>query len=281
MYITQKEARIHNLINRFCKNYSIEELKDGFTADELSNRLFFRQEDFNYVIEENILILKNEKYMPTEKLIKQFTKIKGKLKKEDETLEALKMDYKRKFEELINSNNYEPTKEIIELAYKIHWYILPEYEEYMIVNSEIYPNENTKDYYNHYHTLEDLYNELLGNGKNIASKKGDMNLNKDIKIAIYSRRWGHDDYYRIARTTTGWKVSFHQTREGSKEGEALIKHLEHDSISYPNSLSRFMLDLWNKADSEEMSIEDLKEYLESITMWINVCEKNTPENIEV
>jgi hypothetical protein len=280
MYITMKEARIHNLITRFFKNYSNDKLEVGLTKSELSDKLFFREEDYDYVIEENILEVKGDTYVPTSKLIKEVEKMRDKKNDNDEEIENLANEYKKKFDELASDGSYTPTKELILLADKIHWHILPEYEEYMIVNSEIYPNYNTKEYYNHFHTLEDLYRELTNAGKNIESKKGDVNLNKEIGIKIYSRRWGHDDKYTIIRTTTGWNVSFHQEKEGIKEGEALIRTLEHDFINYPNSLDRFMYDLWNRADREEMSVEELKLYLERIAEWINICEKNTPEGIE-
>src|SRR5680860_1479486 len=105
--------------------------------------------------------------------------------------------------------------------------------------------------------------------------------NNEIKIAVYSRRWGHDDHYDVIRTTSGWNVSFHQMNKGNKEGEALIKTLEHDQINYPNSLGRFMWHLWNKAGSEEIGVEELNKYLDAISNWINICEKNTPKNIEI
>jgi len=170
---------------------------------------------------------------------------------------------------------------LINLASKIHWHILPEYEEYMIVNSELYPNKDTREYYNHFHTLEDLYKELTQSGKKVSSKKGDKNLNKKINIEIYSRRWGHRSTYFVERTLEGWTVTFHQKKVGDKEGNALIEILEHDLINYPHELGAFMWHLWNKADGTEVTIENLKVDLDQIANWINVCEKKTPEGIEV
>lgn len=281
MYITQEEARIHNLIMRFENEYSINDLKEGRELSELSNKLYFREIDFEIAIEGGILEKKEGKYYPTEKLIHSVKELQAK-KRNDVNLEEMKKQYIQEFEEVAKDYSYDKiTKELIELASKIHWNELPEYEEYMIVNSELYPNKDTLQYYDHFHTLEDLYNELIGKGKNKKSKKGDINLNQEIEIRIYSRRWGHEDRYSIIRTTKGWDVHFHQEKKGGKEGEALINTLRHDFINYPNSLGNFMWHLWNKAENNEMTVEELKYDLERIARWINLCEENTPEGIEV
>lgn len=280
MYINENEARIHNLILRLYKSCESEKLKKGLDKAKLSNEIYFRESDFKIAIDGGVLVEDNERYVATEELIEQIEILKTK-RRNDSDISERKKEFQEKFKILDSSDSYTPTKELIELASNIHWNILPEYEEYMIVNSELYPNVDTEEYYNHFHALEDLYKELISQGKKVNSKKGDVNLNKAITINIYSRRWGHTDPYNIERTVNGWKVRFHQEREGSKEGDALIKTLRHDLINYPASLGTFMWHLWNKADASEMSIDELRVDLEQIANWINVCEENTPKDIEV
>lgn len=280
MYITENEARVHNLVMRLYKKYSIDKLKNGVRPEELSKDIFFREADYSIVVEGGILEHDQGLYKGTKELLNQISILEAN-KKENLDIEDLKEEYKKKFKILDDSDSNRPTRELVRLATKIHWNILPEYEEYMIVNSELYPNMDTEKYYNHFHTLEDLYRELNKEGKKVNSKKGDINLNKKVGVAIFSRRWDHSDVYVIERTVKGWKVSFRQEREGGKEGEALIKTLKHDLINYPNSLGTFMCNLWNKADATEVSEDELKHDLEQIANWINICEKNTPVDIEV
>lgn len=281
MYITEQEARIHNLIMRFMKMYQIDELNEWVEREELAKKVYFREADYENSVEAGILEREGNEYRPTSKLKESIAKL-DRQKRNDEDIADLKKQYKEKFKSLADNFSYNNiTKELVDLASKIHWNILPEYEEYMIVNSEIYPNDEPEEYYNHYHTLEDLYKELNGEGKNIKSKKGDVTLNKEISMRIFSRRWGHDDEYTITRTLEGWDVVLHQKKTGNKEGEALISTLKHDLINYPHSLGNYMWYLWNKADNNEMTVEQLKEDLDKIANWINQCEKSTPEGIEV
>lgn len=280
MYISKEEARVHNLINRFAKNKNLLGVEQLSKID-LTDKLFFREEDFQIAIDGNILKKESGGFFTTDLLKDEVNRVLSNIIENKQELARLEEEYLSKFKELNESGSYRPTEELIDLASKIHWHILPEYEEYMIVNSELYPNKDTREYYNHFHTLEDLYKELTQSGKKVSSKKGDINLNQKINIKIYSRRWGHHDTYSVERTLEGWTVTFHQKKVGDKEGNALIEILEHDLINYPHELGVFMWHLWNKADGTEVTIENLKVDLDQIANWINVCEEKTPEGIEV
>lgn len=279
MYISEEEARLHNITLRVLKKYTCEKVIKGLTKEELEQDLFLRKKDFRFIKDE-LFIEKCNKYIATNKLIKELSRLNNKKNSNQDLLEGLEKEYIELFEEMRTNKNYIPTCKIRKLAANIHWIKLPEYEEYMIVNREIFPNEDTEEYYDHYHALEDLYYEIQGKGKKIESIKGDVNIDQEVEVKIYSRRWGHDDVYSIIRTIDGWDVSFFQHTKGGKEGDALISTLNHDYINYPSALEQFMYNLWNRADREEMSIEVLKAHLERIAEWINVCEKNTPEGIE-
>lgn len=277
MLISRKEARIHNLLNRLLKEKV--NLKNEITKDYLSSSLYFRKQDFVYMIEEELFIQEESgKFKTTDKLMERLDEWKKKVRS-DQNLPTKEKKFINEFEQLKSTKKY-VDESAINLACEIHWNRLPEYEEYMIVNREEYPNEDTKEYYNHYHALEDLYNEIKDNGKNVNSVLGDCNLDMEIQVPIYTRRWGNDDNYTITRTVNGWDVDFFGKKSGGKNGEALIKTLEHDSVIYPVALPRFMEDLWILADENEMSKEELEIYLNKIAKWISNCEHGTPEGIE-
>lgn len=283
MYISESEARVHNLVLRMYKKYINEDgkskIENDLSAEKLNNDLFLREIDLQYLIQEGLIEYDGEKYQPTIKLHEKINYLKKKHDRRgvDKELESYIIDY---YNDLKKETRYRISEKAREIASKIHWKILPEYEEYMMVNGGYYPSDDTEEYYNHFHAIEDLYNELTGNGKNVNSRKGDDSLNKKIEFTVYSRRWGHKDKYYITRTTKGWDVEFHQTRKGDKEGSALIDTLRHDLINYPASLGNFMYDLWNRADDGRVGFDNLAEHLKHIEKWINICEENTPEGIE-
>lgn len=54
MYITENEARIHNLVLRLYNKCEISELKEGLDENKLSNEIFFRESDYQIAIEGGI-----------------------------------------------------------------------------------------------------------------------------------------------------------------------------------------------------------------------------------
>ncbi|KAA0560839.1 hypothetical protein F0342_20995 [Bacillus sp. CH30_1T] len=107
--------------------------------------------------------------------------------------QLLKDNYEEIRDIYMNLKPTEKAQEIIlktkEIAAKLHWIYLPIYPEQTIRNSELIPEEETKEYYNHFNTIEDLYRAIFENG-GIAwdSLEGDVNLNSLIKMRIYSSR---------------------------------------------------------------------------------------------
>lgn len=56
MHISKEEARIHNLVNRFAKNKEL--LNSGQLSKlDLTDKLFFRAEDFKIAIDGNIFLI--------------------------------------------------------------------------------------------------------------------------------------------------------------------------------------------------------------------------------
>lgn len=123
-----------------------------------------------------------------------------------------------------------------------------------------------------------MYKIILGEYKYKLSYRGDINLDYKLNFKVYTRRWGHYDNYSIARTITGWKVS-HLSYNGNDEKDGskyLLKSLDHDSVVYPEDGIKYALvTLWNMADEEEMSVEELQIKLQEIADWISEVEKVT------
>jgi len=70
------------------------------------------------------------------------------------------------------------------------------------------PEINVKEYYYHFHTIEDLYNELHGTEKHWKKIEGDINVNVDLQFKVYTARWGHEDNYSME--------SYHVTKIDNK-----------------------------------------------------------------
>lgn len=99
-----------------------------------------------------------------------------------------------------------------------------------------------------------------------------------MDLEVYSRRWGHTDRYTISRNRNGWFVG-HIMINGNcdKRGKPFIfENLKHDSIKYPEALGDAMEQLWNQADSTQMSDEEIQSKLDSIGHWISETEKSAP-----
>lgn len=225
-----------------------------------------------------------------EKYFKIYRSLKEKREKIDKDEMLIKKEKfqkifkKSKDEAYINNDNFNyfrnELKNMIELAAEIHFDELPEFKETTISNRGVIPEENPKEFYNHYHTLRDLYEWIENPEKEkckIRSLKGDINLNKKLEFKVYSRRWGHDDTYNVERTTEGWNCTFFTKYEGGKNGEAILNSMVHDGISYPISLEYDFKTLWDLADDSEMSLNELQSKISEIAKWISEVEEKKPE----
>lgn len=102
-----------------------------------------------------------------------------------------------------------------------------------------------------------------------------------MQFTVYSRRWGHNDTYEIARAETGWRVQ-HITTGGDcdKQGRPyLFNNLDHDSINYPASLGEYMEFLWEKVDEDSLSDAQIQQHLNQLANWVQGVEQSTPEGI--
>jgi len=99
-----------------------------------------------------------------------------------------------------------------------------------------------------------------------------------MHIEVYSRRWGHNDRYTVSRSQAGWNVS-HIMIGGAcdKRGTPyLFENLNHDSINYPDALGDYMEWLWEQAQAQSMSDEQIQSELDHLGIWIQETEKASP-----
>jgi hypothetical protein len=281
-------ARLHNLLLRVYKAASKKkiDITQSLKEDYLVSKLYFRKDDFRIINKQNPYFHKvKDGYELTQNA-------KDKVNKyiinhtQNEGASSLKQQYIELFEQLdkefkqTHDISDEKANHLIEIAPSLHWWSQPEYEEYMLVNSGLIPEDDLTLYYNHYHRLEDLYWVLSNNQKKkkIRTSRGDKNLDIPFEFEVYSNRWGHHDTYNITRTLEGWNVSFLSTGgKGDKEGSAIIFCMDHDSISYPHNVSSFFRDIWTYADENTVSVEKIRSYMQRVADWISLTESKRPK----
>ena len=291
--MTREDARNYNIKWRIFKYYITfldANFNDTISIEILTNHddLQLREKDVTSLKSSDWITLNDKIFHLEETGTTQFKSwwekkidIEATHKSEKEKLFAeMKHNYQMMKNEFAHTQNYEKIeqylKDAISQAVILHWLYLPEYEEFIMENRGVFPDD-TEKYYDHYHTIEDFVNYGEGHGKKI-SKLGDVNLNKEMKFKVYSRRWGHYDTYSIYRTDDGWKID-NATRRGKtqKNGEgALISNFQNDSIYYPESLMFTMEQLWELADQTPMEVSELQEYLNQIAEWVSITTQNVP-----
>ncbi|MBU3072832.1 hypothetical protein [Clostridium estertheticum] len=265
-----------------------------FTIDEIKKQFYFKDSDLkNYLpklFEKQNLNIVSETFKLKEIILKDIELyvenyndvLNEKLTDLEFNLKTVYLKMKDYYEN--NNDDSEVLQRLIEegtgIAIKLHWKYVPIYPEQYIINSNIIPEESLKEYYDHFHPLEDLYRYIFEESKiSWKSTYGDINLNKEISMEIYTTRWGHYDNYRIKRTLDGWGISgLHSGNvKCAKDGEgALTDLLKHDSVCYPEEGLKYAMELlWNEADSTEMKMEELRRKISDIAEWINEVEKVT------
>lgn len=288
-----QSARLHNLMLRVYKAVSKDEatidIDQKLSKKDLKN-MFFRESDFLLINSPNPYFVKRgDYYVMTDKaksLISGYIKLHNEFKNKD----CRKDEFVRLFKELREYMKETSMRDLdgfsrrvdhlVPFAPPLHWRYQPEYEEYLLINSERIPEKNLELFYSHYHMLEDLYWYITDDPqkKRIDSFLGDVNLNKKFKFKVFSRRWEHYDTYKVSRTIKGWNVDFLMTGgEGDKKGSAILYCLQHDSINYPCSVEYMFEAIWNYADGHEIGIDVLESLMNQVAQWISITEKRTPE----
>ncbi|SDC30722.1 MULTISPECIES: hypothetical protein [unclassified Candidatus Frackibacter] len=281
-YFGITKERKRNLFIKLFKSYQ-KYKKNVFTKEELSEKLYFKKIDIIH-FSSDFFDIKEDKYKIKDRVLK---KLKNYINKRDtiQNSSKLEKEYKKLFQKLeknlrkhTDQDKWEKAyNSLLELSKKLHWKYVPVYSEDIMRNRGCVPEDNLEKYYDHYHALEDLYLVMIGKKQKWNSTKGDCNVDKVMKFKVFTSRWGHDDIYSIKRTIYGWEVQHISINGYSlKNGEGvLLSNLDHDGIFYPREGVKHAFEvLWKRADSNEMSIEDLQKSLQEIGDWISDVERN-------
>ncbi len=175
------------------------------------------------------------------------------------------IEHKNKWDEMVNN------------AIELHKKINPKHHKYMIENRGCSPDE--PEFYNHIHPVEDLIAYAYDPHANDDPE--DQTIGDKFEVQIYSRRWGHVDSYTVIRNEKGWTISHFGTGgQSDKTGNPyLFKILNHDSINFPEELPGYMEWLWQRAEEDGLTHEEVQDALNELTTWINLCEQNSPRGI--
>lgn len=158
----------------------------------------------------------------------------------------------------------------------------PKHHKYMLQNRSVAPTH--PDFYKHVHAVEDLLRFI--DNENANDDPVDVTLGETFDFNVYSRRWGHDDHYRVKRTPSGWTFTHMQeietgrdARVGSKPDTGLFQLLDHDSINYPEELPGYFEWLWEQAGEKGLPREEVQEAIGQLAAWVNTCERASPRGI--
>lgn len=303
MSITYEEARIRNLkikiVNALINNSQLS-LAEKFDNEKLVKLFYFKQRDVKqlktYLFSEDGRIL-DEVKRSIEEIIQLNTMVRNEVNYEEEC-EKLKVGYlslKNHYDSFKNNQEFieQQLNNLSTVSRNLHYYILPIYDERFICNSEIIPEDDLRNYYYHFHTIEDLYRCIFEADKSLSWKStgGDLNLGYKLNFKVYTSRWGHYDNYTFSREYYGWKIGAfgkdekcdknggvlkEEGKQNDNEHTGLYYFLNHDSVQYPRSGVEYALEvLWNDADSKEMGVEELQSKLSDIAAWISGVEKAT------
>ena len=266
--------------NELQTSYPINILKEKKIRQEVKMKLT----EEGYIKDEKLLIIP-DKYM---KLYKKIKEERNKISQD------ILLENKKRYKELFTKSRKQyleeedftfsyfkqNLKEMLTLAEKIHFDVLPEYSNYLIYNRGVLPEENLKEFYDHYHSLEYLF-EWIENEEQEKSKLrtigGDINLDKELTFVVFSKRWGHKDSYIVKRTIKGWDCIFFNEYSGDKTGKVILDCMKHDYISYPSTLEYLFEELWEIADREEMTEQSLQKEIDKISKWVIQTEENKPD----
>lgn len=254
----------------------------SYTRKEIANSLFVREKEFEQ-FKEILFKKEDESYLLNPDFFKEIKGWSLKQQESSTSIEDTKNQFIEIFIEIKKDFNYRKKFEKLKpLFRRLHWYYLPVYQDLMITNRGINPEKNIDEYYDHFHSLEDLYNIISKPNHYWKTLKGDINLNQECNFAVYTNRWGHEDMYKVKRVYDGWYVSHlsingHSTPDALYEddtpGGAFVANFQQDYVDYPKSFHYILGRLWEIADENDMEIQELQEKLSDVALLVSQVEK--------
>lgn len=253
--------------------------------DEIRTRFYFSKRDIKYQLDTFFDSVEEAHYVLRPNISAYLAKVLRAHNCACGGLEAAESIFVKRFGQLRNaarSNHYGFTPEmrktyaeIQKLVPILHWGRLPIISKYLMINSELIPEENLTEFYDGFDMLEALLNDIYGKGESMEMN-GDQTLGKELTFSVFCRRWGHADSYRMQRTIDGWNVR-HISINGACDPDgtgALLMNLQHDSIFYPEEGVKYGLQkLWEDADDGKIDVEQLQIKLQQIADWISKVEQ--------
>mgnify|MGYP000843807155 FL=1 len=284
--VTEEQARARNLLISIAKGlHNEDEIGGRYMIDEIRTRFYFSQRDIKYQFDTFFDSVEEAQYVLRPNIGAYLAKVLRAHNCACSGLEAAESIFVKRFGQLRNavrSNHYGFTPEmrktyaeIQKLVPILHWGRLPIISKYLMINSELIPEENLTEFYDGFDMLEALLNDIYGKGESMEMN-GDQTLGKELTFSVFCRRWGHTDSYRMQRTIDGWNVR-HISINGACDPDgtgALLMNLQHDSIFYPEEGVKYGLQkLWEDADDGKIDVEQLQIKLQQIADWISKVEQ--------
>jgi hypothetical protein len=166
-----------------------------------------------------------------------------------------------------------------EAAHKLHMQLepKPKHHAYMIENSGMEPED--PEFYHHIHPVEDLLAYLDDTSAN--DDLPDETLGEEFEFAVYTRRWGHKDTYRLTRNEKGWHISFNAYDEqADTDGSPVLNEtLKHDFVSFPHDINSYFNAIWQRAKNEGLSHSQVQGMLNTVAEWVSDLEENAPKDL--
>lgn len=166
-----------------------------------------------------------------------------------------------------------------DLAHRLHMLLKkrglePRHHRYMVKNRGMQPDD--PEFYKHIHPTEDLLKFLDDPSANDDPE--DQTIGETFEFRVYSRRWGHEDTYRLTRTGEGWRIRFMEPPLDCDKGGRpyVFQQLDHDSIVYPRDLDGFFEWLWERAREKGLSKERVQEAITQLADWVSQTERSVP-----
>lgn len=288
----EERARKRNLCisiaNRITDDWEMLDAK--YEAEEIAENFCFRQRDLKYYLSEFFCPTGNGMYFLQPKARKIIEKFLEAHKRALPSLDEAKLMLLKTFGKFYDDTEkdiyrfdatrlnriYAGLHDVITI---LHWGQLPILNKWLMINSGKIPEENVVAFYDHYHMLSALMQDIQGNEVNMT-RQGDKTLEREFAFCVYTRRHHTTDRYRIRRTVDGWFAG-HISINGycEKDGTgALTANLNHDCVFYPeDGLKYAMSELWEQAEEGELTLKQLQERLQQIADWVSAVERAVGE----
>ncbi|MGC6586131.1 hypothetical protein ACPV3A_14335 [Paenibacillus sp. Dod16] len=164
-------------------------------------------------------------------------------------------------------------------AHQLHISITPEPRHFRHIIENRGMDANHPQFYYQIHCVEDLLDYIRDTDSNRDPE--DQTIGDRFEFNVYSRRWGHEDHYGLTRTSSGWNLS-HTTYGGEMNKSCepnLFEALRHESVIYPRNLSGFFEWLWDRAERDGLSHDEVQEALNQLANWVSNCERDAPRGV--